>query len=652
MAGASFFNSSNNGTTSIKPTAGGSVKSPKGVKGKKVAKGLGAGFGVLIAVVAVVMVIVYFVAIRPAYALLSNVNEIREDIARAQEAATNRDLVELSKIFDELQTDLNDLREARNSTVGWAENFPLTKGYYADSEHFINAGLHMIDAGRELIVLVVPFADAGGFKVSEEQEVVETGLADAFAQWIAIMPDIAQNIDGVLAKLSLAGEELAQVDASRYPENFRGQPVRSLIEGAQVTLVQLNDAGPDIKRALVIIPEIMGVGGEKRYMILMENDKEIRGTGGFWTYISTFRLSNALLNSDFTSNGTYNVDFALDAIDPYYTFPAVPQAYRDHLKVERMFARDANVSPDLPTAVDQFMLFWELAMPLNSDFKPVDGVFTINTQVLEELLQVTGPVTLNGTTYDSETVTLELEKIASLELAEQANRKRILGDLMEAMLVNVFESDSNLWPKLVDKGIDLAMRKHVKAYMYDPAAQELIEKYNFGGRIVDPVEGDYAYLVSTNLGGGKTNTWFVNKDVTHNLDREGDRWVRTVSANFNYGEKGPEYSPFVVRYQDWVRLYVPAGSELISVEGSEDPAGEGEELNKKFYHGYITLGPGESKTITFKYYLPEGIVGGDDYKLYIQKQSGINSEPHTVIVAGGTPETIQLDRDHKYSTPL
>lgn len=619
-------------------------------------KKLGAGVGIVGGIGLVIVIAVYFVAIKPAYSLLTNINTLKKDAKNVQMAMTNRDLVALAQYLDETEADLETLKVDRDNNVGWAKKFGFTKRYYDDSEYFINAGLQVIDAGREAIVLIEPFADAGGFKISEDQEVVQTGLAEAFSTWIGIMPEIAQDSDVVLEKLVLAGEELAKVDASRYPESFRGQPIRALIIGAQNTLTQLNDSAPDIKEALTIIPPLLGVdGGEKRYMIMFLNDKEIRATGGFFTYFSTFKLNNALLTSDFTSFGSYNIDFVLETIDPYYTFPKVPAAYENYLKVERMFARDTNISPDLPTSIDQFLVFWDLAMPLYSEFKPVDGVFTIDTVVLEELLEVTGPVTLNGITYDSETVTLELEKLASLTLREQANRKKVLGDLMEQMLVNVFESDSNLWPKLVEKGIDLANRKHVQGWVFDERAQVLLEKYNFGGRIVDPVEGDYAYVVSTNLGGGKTNGWFVNKEVTHALEREGDRWVRTVDAKFVYNESGPngngQYDVFKTRYQDWVRLYVPLGAELIGVEGSNDPAGEGTERNKTYFDGYLTLAPGETKTISFKYYLPDGVVGSDSYDLYLQKQSGIDVEIHNVVV-NGKSTMVELSTDEEYSSVL
>jgi hypothetical protein len=357
-------------------------------------------------------------------------------------------------------------------------------------------------------------------------------------------------------------------------------------------------------------------------------------------------MTNGLLDSDFTSKDMYSIDLELDKIDSYTDFPDPPAPYGDLLKVERWYARDMNFSPDFVTSMDQFMTYYNMAGRINGyvEIKPVDGIFAIDTYVISELLEVTGPVTVNGTTYTKDNVVLELEKIASLALAEQANRKRVLGDLMEGMLKNVFESESNIWPKLIDKGVDLAIRKHISIYIFDPEAQALIEEYNLGGRIKENVDGDYSMVVSTNLGGDKTN-WFTTKEVSHTLEKQGDKWLRTVKIKYHYNEPDPEYSALVKRFKDWVRVYAPVGSEPVSVEGSEAVAYNlsDQERNKVWFSGYLELGPGESKEITFKYYIPNEVVG-DVYKLNIQKQSGIDKEKHTVTYGNETKE-IELSKD-------
>ncbi|MBW6441302.1 DUF4012 domain-containing protein [Patescibacteria group bacterium] len=592
----------------------------------------------------------YLILIRPALALYSGFNVIKKDASAIGEALQNRDLVELNEVLDRTEEDLIKLKKEKDKRYGWARNLKLFKAneYYSDFDKFVNAGVYAVDALRETSRIITPFSEAAGLKVSPDQELPKAeGLMEAFQGWISVMPEVADQMDGVIERVSKVGEELQDVNVDKYPQKIGKIEIRSNIEFMKNTLSKADEYAPDIKNALQIIPGVLAVGTPtKRYMIVMQNDKEIRPTGGFMTNYATFKINNGLLDSDFTSRDMYSVDLTLDEIDAYYDFPDAPLAYEILLKVERWYARDMNYSPDFITSMDQFMIFYNMAGRINPyEIKPVDGIFAIDTFVIKELLEVTGPVTVNGITYTQDNVVLELEKIASLALAEQANRKRVLGDLMQGMLVNVFESDSNLWPKLIEKGIDLATRKHISVYVFDEEAQVLVDEYGIGGRIKEEVEGDYSMIVSTNLGGDKTN-WFTTKEVTHNLAREGDRWLKTINIKYQYTEPSPEYGALVKRFRDWVRVYTPLGTELISVEGSENDSLNltDEERNKVWYSGYLELGPGESKEITFKYYLPDEFVDPSNYILNIQKQSGIEREKHTVIFEGDTKE-IDLFKD-------
>ena len=619
--------------SSYQPGAAG-YKSGKKKGGNGVAKKLGIGTVAFVVVIAIIGVFAYSYLVKPALALYSAANIIKSDTAKIGEALQNRDLVALDATLNKTENNLKSLRQQREDSFGWAKEQKMFRinEYYSDSEKFINAGFYAIDAMREAEKVVLPFADAAGLKVSADQEVPEQeGLREAFQSWISIMPEVAGQMDGVIEKVSKIGEELETIDTDKYPESFRGTPIRENIVFIKDTLSRADDYAPDLKQAFTIIPRILAVGTPvKRYMIIMQNDKEIRPTGGFMTNYATFKIANGLLDSDFTSKDMYSVDLTLDLIDATYDFPDPPAAYSKYLLVERWYARDMNYSPDFVTSMDQFLRFYNMAGRIDPvEVKPVDGIFAIDTQVISELLDVTGPVTVNGVTYTKDNVVLELERIASLALKEQAGRKRVLGYLMKAMLTNVFESDKNLWPKMIDKAVSLAARKHVQVYVFDPEAQALIDKYDMGGRIKQETKGDYSMVVSTNLGGDKTN-WFVKKSVNNKLEKSGDKWLRTVNIVYKYENPDGEYAPFVKQFRDWVRVYAPIGSEFISVDGSEDGTMTDQESNRVWYSAFVTAQPGDTKEVTFKYYIPSNLVDEKAYNLYLQKQAGVNGEKYTV----------------------
>jgi len=657
MEKSKFWNANN--LTSISSIGGGSKGSASGKKGNKaLLKGLGITGILSLIVLGIVGIVAYIYILTPAYTVMSAFNTLKADMNDVSESLKNRDLVTLAQDLNSVEKDLNNLRSERDAQFSWAKDMKLSKinEFYSDSDRFINAGLLGVDAIREISTIVTPFADAAGLKVSPDQEVIQQeGLMEAFQMWVSLMPEVAGKMDGVIEKVSKIGNELKPINVDKYPEELKGFPIRENIRFVKDTLSGADQYAPDIKKALTLFPQVLGIDTPlKRYMILMQNDKEMRPTGGFMTNYATFKIDDGLLQSDFTSKDMYSIDNTLDIVDATYDFPDAPAPYMKYLKVERWYARDMNYSPDFVDSMKQLLKFYNMAGTIAPyEIKPVDGVIAIDTEVIRELLEVTGPVTVNGITYTPDNVVLELEKIASLQLQEQANRKRVLGDLMEAMLINVFESDKNLWTKLIDKGVDLAMRKHVQVYfpnVEDAEAQLLAEKYGLAGRIKEPVTGDYSMVVSTNLGGDKTN-WFVTKEVNHSVTKEGNRWLRKVNIKYTYNEPTGDYTLFAKRFRDWVRVYAPAGSTFVNVEGSEDGTSTDQERGKVWYSGYVEMSPGESKEMTFSYYLPDNMDFKDAYELTLQKQGGVSTEIHNVTVEG-KKEKVELKTDRNIRITL
>jgi hypothetical protein len=82
-----------------------------------------------------------------------------------------------------------------------------------------------------------------------------------------------------------------------------------------------------------------------------------------------------------------------------------------------------------------------------------------------------------------------------------------------------------------------------------------------------------------------------------------------------------------------VRIFVPEGAELISVEGamlkdkSNEPGkiDQGNELGKTWFGTFISIEPKQSRTLTFTYRLPATLstkITQKKYPLLIQKQAG------------------------------
>jgi hypothetical protein len=106
-------------------------------------------------------------------------------------------------------------------------------------------------------------------------------------------------------------------------------------------------------------------------------------------------------------------------------------------------------------------------------------------------------------------------------------------------------------------------------------------------------------------------------------------------------------------YRDWVRLYVPKGSELVAVTGSETPVRVYEDLGKTvfeaFYGDKSPLRPEGKAQLTFKYKLPFKLAKAEEYKLLIQKQPGTYGYDYEVDFSGKVQSfDLKTDKELKF----
>ncbi len=160
---------------------------------------------------------------------------------------------------------------------------------------------------------------------------------------------------------------------------------------------------------------------------------------------------------------------------------------------------------------------------------------------------------------------------------------------------------------------------------------------------------------------------------------ENGTWRKTVKIK--YYNPVPYDGWLSGNYKDFVRVYVPSGSKLVSVNGAlqiwtyPDSWAEGiqnssgwEEFGKAVFGAYFTVWPQKEHILTFVYDLPSSVAkamedSGEDgssttnlaphgeYRLFIQKQPGTNIGLVKVQI-GDTMETLDLTTDKEVTLPV
>lgn len=559
-------------------------------------------------------------------------------------AVKNQDVAQASDELAKTRVALSHTQNSLRSMI-YLKFIPGAHWYYNDAEHLVNAGFHGIDAAVVLIDSVEPYADLLGLK---GQGSFTGGTAEQRIQTaVQTMGKITPNIDKIADKLSLAQKEIDQVNPSHYPPIGPSKKVRNGLENLKVMADQgvdlINSSRPLIK----ILPELLGEPDEKKYLILFQNDKELRPTGGFLTAYSYFRIDRGVIHVD-NSDNIYTLD---------NTIPGkadAPEVIQKYLEVEKLNIRDSNLSPDFKVSMDDFNEMYERS----SLYEEVDGIIAVDTHALISAINILGSIEVDGVKFSPENdprcecpqAIYQLEAIVDRPIqadfryvdvnAVTAARKGIIGDLMYAIMEKAFSSSpKQYWGPLFQAMLTQMNEKHILFYMYDKEAQDGLESFNSAGRIHD-FEGDYLHINQANLGGAKSNM-FVTQDVVQDYEVGGDGSI-TKTVTISYKNPHPPSDCNLERgnlclnavLRDWIRIYVPKGSKMVDSQGSEVTMKSYDDLGKTVFEGFLTVRPKGAAKFTIKYKLPFKLAKDSNLPLMIQKQPGTYPEPHKITLGG------------------
>lgn len=605
-----------------------------------------------VALAVVVVLFLFFVLVTiQSLAVYASVKATYAQALKAQDALKQQNVTLASDELAKTKAKLVDTQNSLHAMV-YLKFIPIASWYYNDADHLVNAGFHGLDGAAILVDSIEPYADLlglkgqGSFTGGTAEKRIETA--------IRTMGKITPNIDKIADQLSLAQKEIDQVNPGHYPAIGPGKKVRTGLESLRTMADQgvtlINSSRPLIK----ILPNLLGEPDEKKYLILFQNDKELRPTGGFLTAYSVFRLDSGVIHVD-RSSDIYNLDDTVSGKQP------APEVIQKYLEVRNLNLRDVNLSPDFKVSMDEFTKMYNRA----GGKVEVDGIIAVDTQALVAAMNILGDVQAAGRTFTTKPdprcggcpqVIYELEDYSSRPVGYvRAERKDLIGELMYAILNKAFSSSPKLyWGPLMQTMLTQMSEKHILYYMYDDKAQEGLEAFNAAGRIVE-FDGDYLHINQANLGGAKSNM-FVTQDVTQDYSIGTDGTItKTVTMDYKNPfppsdcnlERGNLCLNAVLR--DWVRIYVPKGSKLVDSQGSEVTMKTYDELGKTVLEGFLTIRPKGIAKLKVTYRLPFKLAENSNLPLMVQKQPGVPAETYIINSGGKKLTELELATDKTFN---
>jgi hypothetical protein len=356
---------------------------------------------------------------------------------------------------------------------------------------------------------------------------------------------------------------------------------------------------------------------ERTFMFFLQNNMELRPGGGFLGQYAIVKIKNGeVISSYFEDANLLDQKIQADVTPPY--------PFKRMIQIKKWKFRDSNFSPDFPTNVGKAKFFYKLAGGNADHF---DGFVAVNAQVFNDVLALTGPISVPGYSaeFNSTDGALKLEEyvekqyILNPELDTQ-NRKMIMKKMTPIIIDKLF-SLGNI-PKIAELVHKEFKNKNVMVYFSDPELESLAENVFWDGKVAANWSGDYLMLVDANMGSLKTD-YYIKREINYEIDATQEKPV--VTLNVKIKNTAPEGDWRTSDYHEYMRVYVPKGSNFLDRKMVGYP-NIGEEFGKTYFGVVVHVVMGTETDGMIKYELPSNF-GANDYKLLIQKQSGAYSIP-------------------------
>ncbi|HOZ53552.1 MAG TPA: DUF4012 domain-containing protein [bacterium] len=574
------------------------------------------------------------------------------------------------------------------------------ENFFQAGENFllINQELNKID---EFIIFLASFSRDDKIKLaSESKDIAKVGLYISSAG-----DNFSLAVDSLLRSLSDSkvdnqdyfsdfyfyskkteddikkiNKYLKRIKASSIPEDYRDQFVdireKSLILEKNFN-VFLNLI-PGIK-------DFLGIDSDRRYLIVFQNNSEIRATGGFiGSYAIVDLKRGKIANIEIPAGGSYDTEGGMRVL--------VEAPKPLHLVKSVWYFWDANWWPDWKMSAKNLMWFYE-----KSGGSSVDGVISITPDILGDILKIIGPVDLTekygviigednywdiiqevvevigqpevyqdkdlktdildrvATSSDIYSSEISSSTIESKEGLVRNEPKKIIGDLMLEIMARFSERfDKDLLIKslgIIEKNLS---QKNILLYFTNKDIQNEVENRSWAGQVKEaPL--DYLMIINSNIAGGKTDKVIDNNySLSTKIDADGSIINKLTIIRKHTGNKSDLF--YGVRNVNWLRVYVPMGSSLLGAKGFSSPdknyfkdsedfyeknpileSGENraeidlssgtkiyQESEKTVFANWTMLDPGQEQIIEIEYRLPHNFYGANlkNYSLLWQKQPG------------------------------
>lgn len=363
-----------------------------------------------------------------------------------------------------------------------------------------------------------------------------------------------------------------------------------------------------------VAPPMLGAEQPRNYLLMIQNNAELRASGGIPGALAVITLDKGKLTL-----GTQSTAGDIGVMSP--TLPVDPEQKQIYSGRLGKFMQDVNLTPDFPTTASTAQAMWE-----RKTGQRVNGVVSMDPVALGYVLDATGSVKISSP---------ELIALASGRLPTELNGKNVVRTLLSDVYAKIEQPQlQDMYFAGVAKEIFSALSSgkgdsrgllegiargteegRVLVWSGKPDEQAVIAKYPVSGSVEGPSASPSQFGVYFNDGTGAKMDYYVKRTVQLVKECSRDGYVqikvRVKSTNTAPADAATSLPPYVTgagafgvppgTVQSNVVAYGPVQSNVESVVADGKKIAFASHFHAARPVGTVTvvLPPGKSSTVDF-----------------------------------------------------
>ncbi len=513
-----------------------------------------------------VAILLLFVLPFPAFGyykeVQKNTDKIVSDTTTAFLSLQASTLSALQANIPQAQADLNTALQAFSSASAVLEKehrvlqyvaglVPILGSQVESRQHILQAGHHLA-LGNTYLVQGIQVASQD----NQKDLIEKISLLD-------------QHLNSALPQYREALTLLSRVDTHTLPVEYQAS-----FEEFKVLFAAFIDDMGDLSSLSQTLQTLFGGSDFRRYLVLFQNNHELRPTGGFMGSFAIIDVQKGkIVNIEVPGGGPYDLKGQLSL----YLKPPAPVL----LSNGRFEFQDANWWAHFPASAEKVAQLYE-----NARGATVDGVIAVNATVFEKILSVLGPIQneKNNVHLSSDTALETLQYKVEKDYDREKNTpKEIIGDVLGDLVGQLSHIPADKALQLLATLHGSLEDKDIQVFMKEDVVQNSLRQFGWTGEILSSSSTqDYLLVVQSNLQGQKSDAK-IEQTIEHQalVEEDGSVINTVIIRRQHHGQPGEEFYGAV--NMSYVRVYVPEGAELLDAGGFTYPPEEAFKAPEKWY---------------------------------------------------------------------